>query len=362
MSKITEKDINNFFIKYYSSYYKEDNLIYDNIKVLKEIMLFTYQHLGNYIENNKEETDWNKIKKSTFIEYAPIIDKFYKELNININLNELIENGTIDLYTRSLEELIEVKGKCLNGFNDYEGKYKTVYIYNNGLITDSITLVHELSHYRNQPDIKRNQVNNLFTEALAFTEELIYLDYIDNLGYTYESNIFKHRIIETFYYIIVDTYPLVKLHLLYNEIGKISKEDYELLFKMNDYDNIINTFKEIIKDTKTNINNFDKDILNNKEIMDKLNDNFISDIMYILAAPLSIYMYEEYKKDNNFINNIKLLNDTLMNNNTNDKTVVECLNIIGLSNYKDESLNKIKEAYKSYIKKLENTEKEIKTK
>ena len=57
MSKITEKDINNFFIKYYSSYYKEDNLIYDNIKVLKEIMLFTYQHLGNYIENNKEETD-----------------------------------------------------------------------------------------------------------------------------------------------------------------------------------------------------------------------------------------------------------------------------------------------------------------
>ena len=59
----------------------------ENIKVLKEIMLFTYQHLGNYIENNKEETDWNKIKKSTFIEYAPIIDKFYKELNININLN-----------------------------------------------------------------------------------------------------------------------------------------------------------------------------------------------------------------------------------------------------------------------------------
>ena len=150
--------------------------------------------------------------------------------------------------------------------------------------------------------------------------------------------------------------------MLYNEIGKISKEDYELLFKMNDYDNIINTFKEIIKDTKTNITNFDKDILNNKEIMDKLNDNFISDIMYILAAPLSIYMYEEFKKDNNFINNIKLLNDTLMNNNTNDKTVVECLNIIGLSNYKDESLNKIKEAYKSYIKKLEDTEKEIKTK
>ena len=124
MSKITEKDINNFFIKYYSSYYKDNNLIYDNIKVLKEIMLFTYQHLRNYIENNKEETDWNKIKKSTFIEYAPIIDKFYKELNININLNELIENGTIDLYTRSLEELIEVKGKCLNGFFENPFLYK----------------------------------------------------------------------------------------------------------------------------------------------------------------------------------------------------------------------------------------------
>lgn len=362
MSKITEKDINNFFIKYYSSYYKEDNLIYDNIKVLKEIMLFTYQHLGNYIENNKEETEWNKIKKSTFIEYAPIIDKFYKDLNININLNELVENGTIDLYPRSLEELIEVKGKCLNGFNDYEGKYKTVYIYNNGLITDSAILVHELSHYRNQPDIKRSQVNNLFTEALAFTEELIYLDYINDLGYTYEANNLKYKIIETFKYIIGNNYALTKLHLLYNEIGKISKEDYELLFKMYDYDNIINTFKEIIKDTKTNINDFDKDILEDKDIMNKLRIDFINDLLYTVAAPLSIYMYEEYKKDNNFINSIKLLNDTLMNINTNNKTVIECLNIIGLSNYNEESLNKISKSFKSYIDDLEEAKKPTRAK
>lgn len=362
MSKITEKDINNFFIKYYSSYYKEDNLIYDNMKIFREIILLVYKQLGSYIINNTQQINWNKIKKSTFIEYAPIIDNFYKELNININLNELIENGTIDLYPRTIEELIEVKGKCLNGVNDYEDNHKTIYVYNNGLITDSITLVHELSHYRNQPDIKRNQINNLFTEALAFTEELIYLDYIGELGYTYESNIFKHRIIETFYYIIVDTYPLVKLHLLYNEIGNISKENYEILFKFNDYDQIINTFKEIIKDTKTNINNFDKDIIEDKEIMNKLRTDFINDLLYTVAAPLSIYMYEEYKKDNNFINNIKQLNDIIMNNDKNNKTVVECLNAIGLSNYNDESLNKIKEAYKSYIEKLEDTEKEIKTK
>ena len=96
--------------------------------------------------------------------------------------------------------------------------------------------------------------------------------------------------------------------------------------------------------------------------MDKLNDNFISDIMYILAAPLSIYMYEEFKKDNNFINNIKLLNDTLMNNNTNDKTVVECLNIIGLSNYNEESLNKISESFKNYINELEEAKKPTRVK
>lgn len=357
MSKITEKDINHFFIKYYSSYYKEDNLIYDNMKIFREIILLLYKQLGSYIINNTRQINWNKIKKSTFIEYAPIIDNFYKELNININLNELIENGTIDLYSRAIEELIEAKGKCLNGVNEYEDDHKAIYIYNNGLITDSITLVHEISHYRNQPDIKRNQINNLFTEALAFTEELIYLDYISELGYTYESNIFKHRIIETFYYIIVDTYPLVKLHLLYNEIGNISEENYEMLFKFNDYDQIINTFKEIIKDTKTNINNFDKDIIEDKEIMHKLRTDFINDLLYTVAAPLSIYMYEEYKKDNNFINNIKQLNDIIMNNDKNNKTVVECLNIIGLSNYNDESLNKVSKSFKSYIDDLEEAKK-----
>lgn len=364
MYKIIKKDINDFFIKYYNDYYKDNNLIYDNMQVFREIIILIYKKLGNYIANNNEQINWDRIEKSTFIEYIPLIEKFYKKLNIDTDINKLIENGTINLYPKSTEELEETKkqGKSLNGTNKYQKGHKVVDVYNNGLITDSITLVHEISHYRNQPDIKRNQVNNLFTEALAFAEEFIYLDYLKSMGYEYETNIIKNKVTETFFFIAADTYPLVKLHLLFRKLGEISEENYIYLFKYNDYKDIVGVLKDIINEQNNNITNFDKDILNNKEIMDKLNDNFISDIMYILAAPLSIYMYEEFKKDNNFINNIKLLNDTLMNINTNNKTVVECLNIIGLSNYNEESLNKISESFKNYINELEEAKKPTRVK
>lgn len=347
MYEITEQDINNFFIKYYNDYYKENNLIYDNIGIFREIIILIYKQLGSYVTNNNEEFDWDKIEKSSFIEYIPLVEEFYKQLDINLNINQLL-NNTIKIKSRSPEELTNTKCKLLNGTNKYENGHKIIEIYDNNLITDSITLVHELSHYRNQQDIKRNQANNLLTESLAFAEEFIYLDYLKSLGYEYETNIIKNKVTETFFFTAADAYPLVKLHLLFSQSGEISEENYVQLFKYNDYKDIIGVLKEIISEQNNNITDFDKEILQDEEIMDTLSDNFISDLYYILAAPLSIYMYEEYKKDNRFIEKTKELNDNL-----NTKDVIGCLNIIGITGYNEESLNKVSEAFKSYISELE---------
>lgn len=34
------------------------------------------------------------------------------------------------------------------------------------------------THYKNQPPEKRDEVNDILTELVAFTEELIYTDYL----------------------------------------------------------------------------------------------------------------------------------------------------------------------------------------
>lgn len=363
MKENIDNSINKYLRSFYDEYYEKNNLLFDNLKIFWKLIHFIHSLIEDYSENNCEKIDWYKISKVSLLEEEKIIDPFYEKLNINFKLNDIIEDGTLEIHTRTIEELIESKKRhiSVNGINQYQGEHKTIEIYNNGLITDSITLVHEISHYRNQSDEGRTQINNLFTEALAFAEELIYIDYLRGLGYGYEAYSFQYMTILTFYHIICDSYPLIKICLLYYELGAISKENYKLYYKDDsDYDIILSDFKEIMTANEAKYKNLGKELLEDKEQLSNFNKEMRNTLWYVLAAPLSIYMYEKYKNNNNYIDNIKKLNDTIMNNNINNKTVVECLNVIGISNYDEESLDKIKLSFESYIKELKENKNKTK--
>lgn len=363
MDKNIDENINEFLKLFYNKYYEKNSLLFDNLKIFWKLINFIHSLIGEYLENNCEKTDWYKISKASFLEEKKIIDSFYDKLNINFKLNDIIKDGTLEIHTRTIEELIETKKRhiSVNGINKYQGEHKAIEIYNNGLITDSITLVHEISHYRNQPDEGRNQINNLFTETLAFAEELIYIEHLRSLGYVYEAYVSQYRNISTFYSIICNSYPLIKICLLYYELGAISQENYKLYYKDDsDYDVTLSDFEEIMTANGTKYKNLGKELLEDKEQLSNFNKEICNNLWYILATPLSIYMYEKYKNNNNYIDNIKKLNDTIMNNNINNKTVVECLNIIGISNYDKESLDKIKSSFESYIEELQENKNKVK--
>ena len=90
------------------------------------------------------------------------------------------------------------------------------------------------------------------------------------------------------------------------------------------------------------------------DVAEKFNDeykdiNIVNPSYYIIGIPLAIYMYQQYKEDNTYINTINLLHEKL-----NTTLTTECFEIMGLEPIDFYEGGKIEEA----IKKFNNEEKE----
>ena len=324
--KNKELNINEFLNEFLNNNHERNNLLFDNIDVFYKMSQFIGKQTS--IEIPKAAGDWSKISKVTFFRNIELMDKFYKKLRIQFDINRILSDGTIDIVTTDYERI-------MYGFNNYLGKHKAIKIYNNGYITDAIVWVHEISHYRNQPEDRRGQVNDLLTEALAHTASLIYTDYLEAEGFVYEANFGRYDHINIFNNVSYDSYIVSKVFKLYESLGDVSKESYKYFYKKDeDYEEVIDKFKKIITEDSIRIH----DIL-----------------WYTLSGALSVYMYEQYRKDNTFINKIEELNTCLLNRDSLQK----CLSTIGITGYNKESLDKIKEAYDLFKKDLNNQQHKI---
>lgn len=314
-----EQSANSFLKSFFEYNYSSDKLLFDNLKNIYILITF----LNNNMEDIEiEDIDWREIPKTTIFEAEKIIDSFYKEIGVNFKLNDIIKDGTFDiLRTNSLEEAYLYE--LTSGNNNYKNGHKSINVYNNGLITDSIIWVHEISHYRNQPQHYRGEVNDLLTELLAFTEQFIYIDYLEKIGYNKkEVDMLRIREYKNLHYIIKVAFFTVRIYLLYFLMGEISKENYKYLYgEDNDYEKSLEIFNDEIKQR----------------------ENMIYTLLWYSVATISIYNYERYKEDPNYLNKIEELNTKI---NT-DITLEEALNIIDIKLDSD-SLNRILERINNF--------------
>lgn len=332
MEKNEKFNINSFIDSFLNYHHEINNLIVDNIGIFYDLA-----KLVNRETNQKEmisEIDWNKVTRKTFLENIQLIDSFHQNIGINFKIDDIIKDGTINILTNDLDEAINNESsELLEGHNCYQSGHKSIDIYNNGLITDSVIWVHEISHYRNQTDNGRRQTNHLLTEAVAHTMELIYLDYLEKIGCEYEAYHIRSILLNTFHFISYRAYILTKMYLLYQQLGDTSKESYKYYYGQDeDYDEIKDRFIKTIE---------------------KNQDALFDAIWYTLSGALSIYMYDRYRKENNFIYKIEELNSAI----TNDKSIAECLKIINITGYNKESKDKIKSAFSDYKSLLGNYQK-----
>jgi len=315
--KLTDEEYANLFLKqFFDIEYKRNQLLFDNLPNIYTMV----RYLAHNMEKEETEFDFRKASKISFLESTKLIDSFYKSININFKTDDIVNSGVFKIIrTNSPEEASDYE--LTSGNNDYiDGdngiRHKAVNVYNNGLVTDTIIWVHEISHYRNQPERNRGPVNDMLTELLAFTEEFIYMDYLEKVGYKDDVEEFKIKEYQNFYNIInVSYHAIIRICLLYFKLGEVSKEDYKNYYGEDDnYEKAIEIFVREIK--------------NNKKI--------IFTILWYSIAVISIYNYEKYKEDSSFLEKINKLNDSL---NT-DISLEDALKIIDIKLDK-ESLDKI---------------------
>lgn len=320
--KEREKKINEFLNDFFLHYHPRKRLLFENLKNIYS--LISYLH-DNMEPLEVEDIDFREGRESNLEEKINLIEDFYKSIGITFDFNKIIQDGTFEIIrTNSLDDILNFE--LTSGHNNYHGDHKSIEVYNNGLLTDSIIWVHEISHYRNQTDNGRGEVNDILTELLAFTESFIYADYLEKQGYQKEATMFKISEYKNLHNVIQLADGYVRIYLLYFLLGEVSKENYNYLFKEDDtYENALNIFE--------NIKNQGKDI--------------ILTILWYSIGVISIYNYERYKKDNNYIEKIKELNDKIQTN----ITLEEALKIIDIS-LDENSLKTIGELINSFNKEL----------
>jgi len=318
--KTLQQVMNDYLVRTHA----EDREIYNNLGLFYDLSFYLEKGLSEHFSSHNETVDYSKITKISLFDKVKLVQSFYKEIGVEFDFDKYINDGTIDLvyydYFNDNEDLEGEKLRHLgNGNNNYDGSKKTVNICNNGFITDILVTVHELSHFRDQPDDGRNQVSNLLTESLAYAEELICIDYLSELGYKEDMILWEKHLFNTFYNIARNTRPIYKMFLVHQELGNISEENYEYYFKAKD------GYKSIIEYMSRFTEKKDFDLYYNT--------------WYVIGAVLGTYMYLHYKKDKSFSKNIAELH-----NRINDSSTTDCFKVMGLQDFGDEDKEKLNSA------------------
>lgn len=342
---INEKEINQFLKNLFNTSYNENKIFLNNLKNIYILISFLFNNLE---ELDIDTKDLRNTTRKDYVEKTKLINEFYKSLGINFKVNDIEKNGTLNILETN--EPIDATSQLTYGNNNYifyerrsfnfktkedniisRNYHKAINVYNNDLLTDSIIWVHEISHYKNQPKEKRHEVNDILTELIAYTEELLYIDYLENIGYEEEAKIFKIMEYQNLYSILNFSYYIIKITLLYYLLGSVNKENYLLLYKE---DKSYNKALELFNKGK----------------------NDIRLCYHYSIAIISLYNYIEYKKDKKFLENIKRLNKEIMNYNI---LLENALKIINLKLDRD-SLNKILDRINIYRNSLLEERKNIK--
>lgn len=315
--KILNQKLNDYFVET-----KDTNMVLNNnISVFYKLSILTNNELLEYFNEKDNIDDIESLTKLNFLEKIQLATEFYKYLNIDFDIEKYIQNGTIDFQSQAQFE------DNIIGVNKKENGYTIIDVINSGTIFDVAVLVHELSHFRDTGKDDYNEVWILLTEALAYTEKLIFIDFLSKNGYEKDAFILKRIFGYNCYLIADEMIPIYEMLQLYNDLGSISKENYDFYYINNDY--------------------YDEDITKMEEFLETKEISFNS--RYILGMPLAVYLFEKYKNDNEFINTIQILHDKI-----SKCSFAECLNIMKLMEENGFLLEKIGESLRNFIEELKH--------
>lgn len=318
------KELNQLINDYIVKNELEYNNIFQNIWLFYNMTNALNDLLKDFSDISDVKNAVQNSKRFDFFEKIALVKDFYSQYNINLDLDTLIIDGTIEF----IESDIDENPFYYNGRNSKINGHKSVKVSNNGTIADVPIFVHELGHFRNQLD-KTTSMRELFTEPLARTDELLFLDYLKNFGYEEEVRKLTIYIFQYSAYNARYAKPVLKMFLLFDELGDISIDSYKMLYEdTTNYEQELKVFEGQIKREEFYLDEY---------------------VRYVFDTYISSYLYLKYRENNKFLENINKLHEMVKTNN-----MFEILKSIGLTNLGKEDqdilLNAVKEMINSITK------------
>ena len=307
------------------SFFGHNSFILDTIEDLWNLtnyIIGKYRDFCNYnIDKNTTYTNMTKEDTITLVKH------FLSSHDINLKLKKLIEDGVLmlenDVFeTKDVNNFFNCKK---DGFSHYDKDNKKIMFINmENTIFDGATMVHELMHYRNQPDNKRNFISDLLTEALSYGVELIFFEDLKDTIYHEDRSLHFKLFEKLMYNYMYRIRYIYKIILLYKRTKDINEDLYNEIFDDGDYEITMKYFDLYVQQRECILQN----------------------TWMVIGLPLAIYILEEYKKDHNFFNSVELFNSSL-----NTKSLDDCLRALKINN-QDDLKAKIKCSNNSFIESL----------
>ena len=250
------------------------------------------------------------------------VQDYFDNHNIKLNLLNELRDGNLILESKDKKEN-KYLGTRQDGVSNYdEAKNKVIAkVILTNTVFDSLVIVHELTHNRNQPKGKRNITSDLLTESISYVNEFIFVD--EFLNNEDKNNYFIgfEKMLYNYAYNLCLIYKLIKV---YKEEFDIYEDNYKKVFNDEEYEDVMNSFEKYIDN----------------------GNSIFKDSYFVLGFVLSIYMFNEYRRNNDFFKKIEKFNNNINNNSFN-----ECLKIIDIKNL-DDLVEKFKvsvEEFKTYL-------------
>ena len=141
------------------SFFSYDPFILDEIENLWNLSNYIYYKYVEVIKNIKfEKYDFSYVSLE---ENISLVQQFLDKYHMNISIKELIESGI--LIFKKIDKNASITRVGTSYYD--KDKKRIIEIYLNDNITDGCVLIHEVMHYLNQPESRRNFVRDLLTES-----------------------------------------------------------------------------------------------------------------------------------------------------------------------------------------------------
>jgi hypothetical protein len=288
------------------SFFDSYNIVYDYVYELLRSTCIMFNHSNEVCYATKTRLSDMNIDRS-----VDLAQLFFTDFDIKINVKDLIAKKVL-VFKEYSDNAIKANGS--NFYDKNNEKKNIVYLLHN--VDDSVCIVHELMHYLNQPETSRSQTNDFLTETISYTYELIFADYLMNKNCIDESKYIFCRCEKNAVSFAYNMYNIYRFVDFVKQNGKINKEIYDKEYKKG-YDLMLKEFDDYALE-KSDIN---------------------EDSWNFMGHLFGIYCFMEYKKDPQFLDKIKKLNNSI-----NDCSFEDGLNMIDIK-LNSKSYNEIKDDF-----------------